>query len=118
VRDLHTGVTTRENLDEHGNPTPGETVDGRISADGRYVAFLSAGKTLAPARYRACDGADTVGRLVGGDCYNVFLRDRWQGTTRIVSVGASGMRTPQPTGWTCPTTDASSPGRRLAPGCT
>lgn len=83
VRDLRTGQTTRETVDEAGNPLPGEAVDARVSRDGRFVAFLSSSRTLGQAHYPACDRRTNP-------CYNLFLRDRHAGTTRIVSVDRDG----------------------------
>ena len=49
-----------------------------ISADGRFVAFISDATNLVPG--------DTNGR------YDVFVRDRQTGTTRRVSVGPGGVQ--------------------------
>lgn len=90
VRDLRTGVTTRESVDEAGNPgRPGLTYDTEIAAGGRYVAFLSNKTDLAPGRYGDCSEArsEAAGR---SPCLNLFLRDRLQGTTRLVSVNRQG----------------------------
>jgi Tol biopolymer transport system component len=48
---------------------------GGISADGRYVVFYSDATDLLPE--------PTTG-------YNVFVRDRWTGTTRLASVNSAG----------------------------
>lgn len=89
VRDLRTGVTTRESVDDDGDRgSPGISFESRVSAAGRYVAFASTAQDLASARYR-CDLLSR-GASARGGCHNVFLRDRWQNTTRILSVDPSG----------------------------
>ena len=57
-----------------GNSSPSFTA---LSADGRYVAFTSFAQDLVPG--------DTNG---SGD---VFVRDRWTGTTELVSVSSAGV---------------------------
>src|SRR5438132_192115 len=76
VRDRKTGKTTRVSVDSHGAQGNGDSDGPSISADGRFVAFLS-----------------TAGKLVGGDtngARDVFVRDRKAGKTRRVSVGPHG----------------------------
>jgi hypothetical protein len=84
VRDRSSGTTERVSLDSAGLQGNGESVSGAlnipsvaISADGRFVAFVS----------RATN-------LVAGDtnlCQDVFVRDRALGTTERVSVSAGGV---------------------------
>ena len=82
VRDRWTGTNSRINLSSTGQETPaqGENASnnggGYISADGRYVAFSSEARDLVPDR---TNGARSI-----------FVRDRWAGTTRLVSVSADG----------------------------
>ncbi|HEV2756770.1 MAG TPA: PKD domain-containing protein [Actinomycetota bacterium] len=76
VRDLQTGVTDRVSIANNGDEA-GDEIERRISisSDGRYVAFES----------RAI--------LVAYDYNNdwdVFVRDRWAGTTTSVSLTPSG----------------------------
>lgn len=64
-----------------GSPLPNsasylEAASSVVSADGRYVAFYSYASNLVPG--------DTNGR------YDVFIRDRQNGTTTLVSGGISG----------------------------
>jgi Tol biopolymer transport system component len=82
VRDRWTGTTSRINLSSTGQQTPadgenaGSSGGGSISADGRYVAFQSEARNLVS---EATFGARSI-----------FVRDRWAGTTRLVSVSADG----------------------------
>jgi len=85
VRDLRLGLTTRESVDDDGNPAQAPSLAGQISKDGRYVAFLSRARNLAPAQYRNCVPQATV----ESNCYNVFLRDRRTGHVRLLSVNRS-----------------------------
>ncbi|MDP1795566.1 MAG: hypothetical protein Q8K63_15625, partial [Acidimicrobiales bacterium] len=84
VRDLATGVTTRESVDSNGqqvslpwygsNHTIGLLA---ISRDGMVVAFESEFDALVPG--------DT------NMCWDVFVRDRAAGTTSRVSVSSTGV---------------------------
>ncbi|MEU1288874.1 hypothetical protein [Kitasatospora sp. NPDC005856] len=79
VRDLWTGRT--ELVTAAASPsTDDQTVrsawDPAISWDGRYVAYSSDRTDLAPGVHRGK--------------FNIFLTDRWTGTTRLVTVGADG----------------------------
>ncbi|RKT19566.1 WD40 repeat protein [Streptomyces sp. 1114.5] len=63
-----------------------------ISADGRYVAFVSSRTDLVPALPGGVgDGADapSLTRPYTWD-YNIYVLDRRTGTTRLVSLGADG----------------------------
>jgi Tol biopolymer transport system component len=76
VRDRLTGTTELVNVTSAG-VQPGWSGDmPAISANGRYVAFESEGPYVA---------ADT--NAFG---YDVYVRDRWNGTTELVSVGPMG----------------------------
>lgn len=74
VRDLQAGTTTLVSVDQNGQPGGG--FQPVISADGRHVAFQSAGANLVPG--------DTNGAV------DVFVRDLDAGTTRLASVNAAG----------------------------
>ncbi|MEV5964354.1 hypothetical protein AB0L70_21465 [Kribbella sp. NPDC051952] len=76
VRDLVRGQTTRVSVGDGGVQGDGESRQGSISADGRYVAFNSVASTLVPG--------DTNGE------WDVFVRDLKAGRTTRVSVGRSG----------------------------
>ncbi|WP_432892680.1 hypothetical protein ACQPYH_17940 [Kribbella sp. CA-245084] len=76
VRDVVTRRTTRVSVGAGGVQGNGESREGSISADGRYVVFNSCATNLVPG--------DTNG---GGD---IFLRDLRTGRTTRVSVGLNG----------------------------
>ena len=76
VRDRQTGVTTRVSVDSAGNQANDRSGSPSISADGRYVVFVS--------------GATN---LVAGDtnrAQDVFLHDLTTGATSRVSIGWLG----------------------------
>jgi len=77
VRDRSTGTTERVSVSSSGAQADnGESAYPTISASGRFVAFHS-----------------TAANLVPGDSdfsNDVFLRDRLNGTTRRMSIGANG----------------------------
>jgi Tol biopolymer transport system component len=81
VHDTATHATERINVAFGGGQSaPVSDEDVAISADGRYVAFISAASDLlAP-------GADTNGLS------DVFVRDRVTNTTERVSVGTGGVQ--------------------------
>ena len=80
VRDRQSGTTERVSVDSggvQGNADSGSGFRLGISADGRYVAFVS-----------------LASNLVAGDANgveDVFVRDRTSGTTERVSVGVGGV---------------------------
>ena len=76
VRDLQAGTTERVSLGLGGVDTDGESIDGAISDDGRYVAFASAATNIV------------VGDTNGAD--DVFVHDRSTGLTTRVSVRSDG----------------------------
>lgn len=77
LRDRWTRTTECVSVDPSGSPGNGESVGWNdITPDGRFVAFQSAASNLVPN--------DT-----NGD-YDVFVRDRWLGTTALVSVATGG----------------------------
>ncbi|MFD7595544.1 hypothetical protein ACFV6D_21205 [Kitasatospora sp. NPDC059812] len=73
VRDLWTGRTERANTGADGAQAADDSFDATISGDGRYVAFSSYATNLAPG-----------GNLGFED---VYVHDRWTGTTELVSTG-------------------------------
>ncbi len=76
VRDLQTGTTTLVSINRTGTGSNGGSSDPVISADDRFVAFLS-------------DASD----LVANDTNNttdMFVRDLQTGTTTLVSVNRAG----------------------------
>jgi len=79
VHDRQTGVTSRvsvKRITSNGAEPAGNSQDGDISADGRYVAFIGPCDTLAP-----CTGFVEP---------QVFLRDLQTGTTAQLTHGNSG----------------------------
>lgn len=76
VRDRIAGTTERVSVARSGAEVHGFSGQPSISSDGRYVAFSSTAPDLVPG--------DSNG--VG----DVFVRDRWNGTTDLVSVATGG----------------------------
>jgi Tol biopolymer transport system component len=76
VHDRLTGVTERVSLGLEGAQANGESTEPSISADGRYVAFVSSASNLVPE--------DTDNRS------DIFVFDRQAGTTERVSVDSQG----------------------------
>ncbi len=76
VRDLQTRTTTRVSVDSSGNELAAESFYPSISADGRWIAFLSHAANLTPN--------DTNGT------WDVFVHDRSTLQTRLVSRSSAG----------------------------
>jgi len=79
LRDRVAGTTEMVSLGPGGVQAAGESVLGAVSDDGRYVAF----------------GTDAA-NLVAGDLNalpDVFVRDRQNGSTQLVSVDSAGAQT-------------------------
>jgi Tol biopolymer transport system component len=76
IRDRLKGTTRRISVSPAGAPGNDNSATPAISADGRFVAFLSDASNLVPG--------DTNG------VKDVFVRDRRTGTTRRVSVSSAG----------------------------
>ena len=70
------GITTRISVASDGSQGNGWSEDSAISADGRYVAFSSEAKNLV--------SEDTNGYR------DVFVHDRLNGDTELVSVSSDG----------------------------
>ena len=70
-------VTERASLSSTGGEANGESRHASTSADGRFVAFESAAANLGPS-------------LAANGFRHVFVRDRFRGTTEIVSVSSAG----------------------------
>ena len=78
VRDRWTGTTRLVSVALNGRSGNNVSADAGITANGRFVVFDS-----------------WATNLVHGDTNNasdLFVRDRWTGTTRRVSVGAHGVQ--------------------------
>ena len=74
VRDLTNSVTEREDVASDGTPANGSGYFGAISADGRYVAFISNATNL----------------VSGVSGTQLYLRDRKASQTSLVSVAIGG----------------------------
>jgi Tol biopolymer transport system component len=75
VLDLATGQCTLESVAPGGSAGDGESLSPDISKDGRYVTFASAAGNLTDRQFSP-------------DAFQVFLRDRQEGTTRLVTANA------------------------------
>jgi hypothetical protein len=78
VRDRVAKVTRRVSVGPAGQEANGGSYDAAISADGRFVAFISSASNLV--------AGDTNGS------YDVFVRDRVAQVTRRMSVGPAGQQ--------------------------
>jgi Tol biopolymer transport system component len=76
VRDRQANTTTRVSVASDGTQGNGSSAFPSISADGRYVAFVSYASNLVPG--------DTNG------VWDIFVRDRQANTTTRVSVASDG----------------------------
>ncbi|MBC7334918.1 MAG: PD40 domain-containing protein, partial [Clostridia bacterium] len=76
VYDLQTSSIERVSVSSAGTEGNGFSRGSAISADGRYVAFVSSATNLVPGDTNAVS--------------DVFVRDRWLGTTERVSVASDG----------------------------
>lgn len=76
VHDLENATTIRVSIDSAGQQVAGYSEGPSISADGRYVAFMSKGETLI--------SGDTNGRP------DIFVRDLKKGATTRVSIDSAG----------------------------
>ncbi|MBD2092438.1 PD40 domain-containing protein [Microcoleus sp. FACHB-1515] len=76
VHDRQTGETSRVSIASDGTPGDSNSTNPGISADGRYVTFISSARNLV--------GNDRSG---GG---GVYVHDRLTGSTTLVSVTATG----------------------------
>jgi Tol biopolymer transport system component len=76
VRDRRTGTTRRVSVSSAGAEGNGESLNGALSASGRFIAFDSLASNIV--------SGDTNGYR------DVFVRDRRTGLTRRVSVSSAG----------------------------
>jgi hypothetical protein len=77
LRDRKTGQTVLISSAQDGTPANGSTSSLAISADGRYVAFVSNATNLVSANT--------------GGLYQAYVRDMENGTTSLVSAANSGL---------------------------
>lgn len=81
VYDVHHGIVERVSVASDGTQGNAWSQGATISADGRFVGFYSAANNL--------DGP--VANLGSpGQCYGVFVHDRVEHTTQVVSVASDG----------------------------
>jgi Tol biopolymer transport system component len=78
VRDLASGVTSRVSLSSAGAQADSGGRGSALSADGRFVAFMSAAGNLVPGDTNALQ--------------DIFVRDRARETTERVSVSSTGVQ--------------------------
>jgi cysteine-rich repeat protein len=81
VKDLGTGAVERASVASDGSQGNGRSQAPAISADGRFVAFVSLANNLVPG--------DTNGR------FDVFVHDRMTGATERVNVASDGTQATQ-----------------------
>jgi Tol biopolymer transport system component len=95
VRDRLKGTTERVSVSREGSQsiTPGTSLYGMtspsISADGRFVAFVSDAPNLVAGDTNECQ---PISHPLG-PCPDVFVRDRLLGTTERVSMSSEGVQT-------------------------
>ncbi|MCB1885463.1 MAG: tandem-95 repeat protein, partial [Geminicoccaceae bacterium] len=76
VHDRQTGATERVSVAGDGTQGNGDSSTPTLSADGRFVAFISEADNLVPSD--------------ANDAYDIFVHDRQTGTTERVSVAGDG----------------------------
>jgi uncharacterized repeat protein (TIGR01451 family) len=94
VHDRQTGVTQRVSVDSAGNQGNAGSYWPAISADGRYVAFMSQASNLVTG--------DTNVLCYNGsyyDCFDIFVHDRQTGVTERVSIDSAGDQGNQDSRW-------------------
>jgi hypothetical protein len=98
LRDRQTGTTERVSLGPNGEEGDGDSWKPIVSSDGRYVLFTSAAANFTP--------------FDDNGAWDVFLRDRVAGTTKLVSALPNGYppssRATRSTSSTASTTTSSS----------
>lgn len=93
VYDQQTGQTTRVSVGANGTQGNGPSSGGKISADGRFVAFASRATSLVAVDANAFQ--------------DVFVHDRETGETALISLGHDGAPSDGDSGWP----DISADGR-------
>src|SRR5262249_3216133 len=86
VRDLVAATTEQVNLSSSGAAANRDSWEATISANGRYVAFLSDSSNLVAARAHRCPENAGLHHF----CNGVFVRDRSTDTTHLASVTNDG----------------------------
>ena len=85
LHDRETGMTELVSLAVDGSPGDGVSSGGSVSPDGRWVVFTSAAGNLTPAGPSTCQAY-----AMGGNCPELYVRDRQTGQSYLVSVGWDG----------------------------
>lgn len=86
------GAIERVSVGWDGRQADGQSSIGTISTDGRYVAFMSNASNLDPRYEKPAVPCYSI--FVGGvpaPCRQVYVRDRWTGTTMLVSLSSDGV---------------------------
>lgn len=78
VHDQQTGQTSRASISSDGVQGNGTSFHPSISADGRYVAFMS-------------EATNLVSNDTNGD-WDIFVHDRQSGETKLVSIATNGVQ--------------------------
>lgn len=85
LHDRETGTTELISVSDDGTPGNRASEDGDVSADGRWVVLTSLADNLTADGPIRCQGY-----TMGGACSQVYVRDREQGRTYLVSRGWNG----------------------------
>jgi Tol biopolymer transport system component len=85
VCERQTGAITRVSVAGDGTQASGSSWFPSISADGRYVAFVSEASNLVPGIYPSAI-------MPNGDESDIYVHDRLNGTTTRVSVSSAGAK--------------------------
>jgi WD40-like Beta Propeller Repeat len=84
VRDTSLATTTRASLDSGGNQANDDSYFPVVSADGRFVAFVSFAGNLVAGDTVICGPPEFQ-----FSCIDVFVRDLQTGTTEMISVSSA-----------------------------
>jgi len=95
VHDRQTGQTTRVSIGANGTQGNGPSSGGKISADGRFVAYTSSATSLVANDTNAFQ--------------DVFVHDRQTGETALISLGHDGAPSDNDSRWP----DISADGRHV-----
>jgi Tol biopolymer transport system component len=120
VYDRRTGRVERVSVGSGGRQVKAGGYSSAISADGRYVVFVSSGPDLVAGGTNICEqveynGAGAVRLRWRSPCSHVFVHDRVTGKTERVSVNGAGRPADQGVPATAPTRPGiSANGRYVA----
>jgi Tol biopolymer transport system component len=90
VRDLVADETEMVGVTDQGEASQGSAIKPDISPDGRFVAFAAEAANLLPPVPTAAAPAEEEEEETSAP-QQVYLRDRAEGTTTLVSVGTDGL---------------------------